>query len=1681
LAGSGSKLAAYVNNMLVGTATQSGVAPYVWYAINLQNRAAGPITFKFFHDTGQYIYEIPTTTNFVGGGTLGSIASPYLLQCSPLLPVLVTGNTLQTTVKNTAWVGSFPMNIMVYDCDYSVERRDTVRVLYNVVPNNKPLFVTDSTINFQENSCSAVYDALAVDLSDAEGNGLIYSIQGGADASKFSVNPATGVVSWLGFLPDYEQPLDANVDNHYEVVIRATNQLNLYTDMTVSVEISDQTGEPDTTLILGDRSFCTSGSVLLSVQGGTMYQWNTGSTAVSIMVSTVGVYFVTVTMASGCVIASATIMQNASPIPSIAIVEDSGSANNDGSLCIGSNATLTVSGGVAFAWSTGETMAALSVAPTTTTAYTVTVTDPNSCTATTSTSISVSNFPTPAIGISENSGIANNDGSLCYGDSALLTASGGSTYVWNMAVSTAAISVVPITTTSYTVTVSNSSGCMSTATSTITLEGPVASCVTGPIYVSIDSITGVAAVPVSLVNNGSTDYCATPTITVTPASLGCSYLATNNTANNNVTLSVSDYSPNTSTCTTNVIVSDNTAPVLVCPVNLTVNPVAVCTATVPSLTFSSSATSSPVALEYFDNAATCGLGFSYKINSGGYVNYSNSITNQAVNLTTIAFGLGVNILTVRATDGSANSGTCSVQITVTSLETQVPVANCVSSSINIPLDAQGYANISVDSVNNGSTDNCEIASMIVSPTYLECAAIATNGTPSNNVTLTVTDAAGNVSSCVAMVTVLDHIAPTFTCPANITLTSCNDAVPDVLTGITDAADNCGVPVMTQTPAAGAAFNGQTMITVTATDASGNTTTCNVTVTITDNMDPVIVCPSNIIIGTDVDKCNAVVTYSIPTATDDCSGVVVTLSSGLASGSIFGPGISTEEYTVTDTAGNTVTCSFTVTVVDMQTPTAVCISTTVNLSNATNAGSVTVTAAQVNGGSTDNCTPAANLVLAPANTTYGCANVGDNLITLTVTDTSGNTSTCVATVTVKDISAPVVTQGTIAACYPDAASAAAAALAATSAIDNCLGTLTETASTSGTCSATVSVTTTDANSNVTVVTYNTRIDNTAPTLTTTPYPGTTATNACMANAATAAPFSAANAIQGYTDNCTAAVMATLTNTVVSGIDCAWTVTYTFTVTDGCGNTLPGQTYANTGSDQTPPSLTCPANVNGMPILGTCANIVTGINATYSDNCSTATLTYARTGATISSGSGQASGLSFNSGVTTVTYTATDGCGNSTTCAFTVTVAPCITISGAIVWENNNNILVKDVTVGLRTTSPNFLTLVNSATTAAPGTYSVVAGPSGDYRVTPSKNLLPLWPNNLLNGVTAADATRIQQHITNNPPLVGSYKRIAADVNKSNSITTLDVQLITQAIANNPSALALFNTAWRFVPLTYVFPNSNIPWGFPEKIDLLGISTSQINQNFIGMKLGDVNGTANPLLKPGPPVVWTVNDKVLTAGETIAVTFNANQFIDIAAYQFALGFDPAQLEYASVQSSGVLEFTDDHFGAFNSQSGEFRAIWSTAQGQNLSQGTGVFTMKFNVLESGHKLSEVLYLDETALQAVAYNTALVETGLGLQFIDTQVSGTSNPSVHPDLQLLQNRPNPFMEQTTIGFVLPGVCDAQLRIFDINGKLITEINKQYQSGYQQEIVDLKGQSGVLYYELTTPFGVLAKKMVVTH
>src|SRR5690606_11590510 len=112
---------------------------------------------------------------------------------------------------------------------------------------------------------------------------------------------------------------------------------------------------------------------------------------------------------------------------------------------------------------------------------------------------------------------------------------------------------------------------------------------------------------------------------------------------------------------------------------------------------------------------------------------------------------------------------------------------------------------------------------------------------------------------------------------------------------------------------------------------------------------------------------------------------------------------------------------------------------------------------------------------------------------------------------------------------------------------------------------------------------------------------------MADAETAAPFNADFAAQGYTD-CSGDVTIALIDTNVTGTNCDWTVTYTFTVTDVCGNVLADQSYSNSGSDQTAPTLTgaAYAGVTGVNACRANAETAAPFDAAlavegYTDNC------------------------------------------------------------------------------------------------------------------------------------------------------------------------------------------------------------------------------------------------------------------------------------------------------------------------------------------------------------------------------------------------------------------------------------------------------------------------------------------------
>jgi len=300
------------------------------------------------------------------------------------------------------------------------------------------------------------------------------------------------------------------------------------------------------TLLTNAQSACFGGSVDLtaasvtagSTAGQTFGYFTdaacTNAIASPAAVTTGGTYYIKATFTSGgCSIeqiSPVVVTINALPTVAVSVAETSGTTANDGTICVGGSATLTASGATTYTWAPGgATTAAITVSPTTTTTYTVTGTDANGCQNTASTTITVNALPTPTITVVDASGATNNDGTICFGASASLTAAGGTSYSWAPGgATTAAITVSPTATTNYVVTVTNANGCVNTSNTTITVTalptqfsvtggGPYCSAGVGSAVGLSGSETGVTY---QLVQGGTTNVGAPVTGTGSAISFG---------------------------------------------------------------------------------------------------------------------------------------------------------------------------------------------------------------------------------------------------------------------------------------------------------------------------------------------------------------------------------------------------------------------------------------------------------------------------------------------------------------------------------------------------------------------------------------------------------------------------------------------------------------------------------------------------------------------------------------------------------------------------------------------------------------------------------------------------------------------------------------------------------------------------------------------------------------------------------------------------------------------------------------------------------------------------------------------------------------------------------------------------------------------------------------------------------
>ncbi|MEP6262889.1 MAG: Ig-like domain-containing protein [Gillisia sp.] len=767
--------------------------------------------------------------------------------------------------------------------------------------------------------------------------------------------------------------------------------------------------------------------------------------------------------------------------------------------------------------------------------------------------------------------------------------------------------VYPVGTTTVNWTVTDASGNSAICTQTVTVsdnENPTS--IARDITVELDE-TGYVSITAADIDNGSNDACGIASMSVTPDTFTCAEVGANT-----VTLTVVDNSGNESTATSTVTIEDN-IPAIVIAKDITVeldeNGLASITpdqlnngstdnCEISSISIEGETTAFAEVVENQNLTITLPAGkvvssvefASYGTPTGSNGNYTLGSCHAANSQSIVeGYAIGKNSFTIPATNGvfgdpcggtfkrlyvvvnysaealdldftcndigdhtvtlivtDINGNKAEATATVTVEDNISPVVNTVG-ELTVQLNENGQATITVDDIDNGSTDNCAVATRELDITGFDCSNV---GTPVE-VTLTVTDVNGNSETGTAMVTVEDNISPVVTTVGTLTV----------------QLDE----------------NGQATIDVDDID-NGSTDNC------------------------------AIATRELDITGFDCSNVGTPVEVTL---------------TVTDVSGISETGTAKVTVEDNVSPVAIAKDITVQLDVN---GTATITAADIDNGSNDAC-GVANLTLDI--TEFGCAEVGSNTVTLTVTDNNGNESTTIATVTVEDNVSPVLS----AEADQDVALDTSCSITVPNLVDgstvtdNCNFVITQlpiagtVISSEHNATIEVVVTATDAagNTDETTVVLTVK-DLTVPVLTAEADQNVNLDSSCS--------ITVPNVIGTATDNCTVEItQLPLAGTVISSEHNA-TIEVVVTATDAAGNT-DETTVVLTAKDVTAPVLSAGADqdVNLDP---SCSITVPNVIGTATDNCAVEITQLPLTGTVISS---------EDNTTIEVVVTATDAAGNT----------------------------------------------------------------------------------------------------------------------------------------------------------------------------------------------------------------------------------------------------------------------------------------------------------------------------------------------------------------------------------------------------------------------------------------------------
>ncbi|MEM6343253.1 MAG: ELWxxDGT repeat protein [Bacteroidota bacterium] len=323
----------------------------------------------------------------------------------------------------------------------------------------------------------------------------------------------------------------------------------------------------------------------------------------------------------------------------------------------------------------------------------------------------------------------------------------------------------------------------------------------------------------------------------------------------------------------------------------------------------------------------------------------------------------------------------------------------------------------------------------------------------------------------------------------------------------------------------------------------------------------------------------------------------------------------------------------------------------------------------------------------------------------------------------------------------------------------------------------------------------------------------------------------------------------------------------------------------------------------------------------------------------------------------------------------------------------------------------------------------------------------------NGINVQDAFDIIQHIVLLQPLT-SYNLIAADVNATNSINVLDAFQVLRKVANitthfTDPVTGLDDATWTFIPSDHLITDPHNPFGFPTRRAY--VSPSPLTgQDFIGVKLGDVNNSWDPYnlrpMTPNKSIKFVMDRLNAEPGQLVTIPVRVKDFVAITGYQYTLNWDPSVLQFESVTHQTL----EGIYGTQDVENGNLTAAWIDLAGVaiTLPDGENVFDLTFRVIgDMGSQTSFAMTSSITQSQAFAEDRSRLAVETEPNVLTVGSTTSVDPLEMQGYKLAQNYPNPFTSSTAIEFSLGQAEDLQVEIFTLTGKIVRSFEARYPAG----------------------------------